>query len=60
MEIFRDTKGFIFDLDGTIDSTNVWADIDEKFLGLEALVPEDYMQISHQWSLPNSSLHRKI
>ena len=47
MEIFRDTKGFIFDLDGTlIDSTNVWADIDEKFLGDRGFeVPEDYMQI---------------
>lgn len=47
MKIFRDTKGFIFDLDGTlIDSTNVWADIDEKFLGDRGFeVPEDYMQI---------------
>lgn len=47
MEFFKNTKGLIFDLDGTlIDSTNVWADIDEKFLGDRGFeVPEDYMQI---------------
>lgn len=38
-------KGFIFDLDGTLlDSMDVWAQIDERFLAKRGLpVPEDYI-----------------
>lgn len=41
---FRDFRGIIFDLDGTlIDSAHVWTDIDEKFLARRGItVPKDY------------------
>lgn len=41
---FKDFKGMIFDLDGTlVKSSHVWSDIDKKFLGKRGIpVPKDY------------------
>ncbi|MBR1390802.1 MAG: HAD family phosphatase [Lachnospiraceae bacterium] len=43
--MFRNRKGAIFDLDGTLlDSMGVWRRIDEEFLGKRGFeVPEDYL-----------------
>lgn len=49
-ELFKNIKGCIFDLDGTlVDSLGIWSDIDIKFFKVHNMdVPEDYEKnISH-------------
>lgn len=58
---FRNIRGFIFDLDGTlIDSLHIWATIDERYLKRHGLtVPDDIAESIEGMSLPEAAAYFK-
>jgi len=58
---FRNVRGFIFDLDGTlIDSLHIWSAIDERYLERHGYtVPDDIADSIEGMSLPEAAVYFK-